>query len=67
MNEERLIELETRIAFQEQGIQELSDVIFRQQQQIDQLDQLCKLLLHKMQDVETASPGKPADEKPPHY
>ncbi|MFZ5659758.1 MAG: SlyX family protein [Pseudomonadota bacterium] len=35
--EERLVELETRVAFQENTLQELNDVVVRQQQEIDQL------------------------------
>lgn len=67
MHEERLTELETRVAFQEHTINELSDEIYRQQKQITHLEQLCKLMLQKLQDVSAELPGKPVDEKPPHY
>lgn len=67
MHEERLTELETRVAFQEHTIHELSDEIYRQQKQITHLEQLCKLMLQKLQDVSADLPGKPVDEKPPHY
>lgn len=66
MSEERLAELEMRVAFQEQHLQELSDELYRQQQQVSQLDRLCRLLLQKWQELPSA-PGKPGDEKPPHY
>lgn len=36
---ERLVELEVRVAFQEQTLQELNRVVIRQQQQIDRLMQ----------------------------
>lgn len=34
---ERLVELETRLAFQDQTIEELHEVIYRQQGQLDEL------------------------------
>lgn len=36
--EERLIELETRLAFQEKTLEELNEVVIRQQSQIDLLE-----------------------------
>ncbi|HVK98876.1 MAG TPA: SlyX family protein [Dongiaceae bacterium] len=65
--DERLIELETRVAFQEHSLQQLSDEMYRQQKQIERLDRLCQVLLQQLQDVSTALPGKTQDEKPPHY
>ena len=35
MSEERLIELETKLAFQETMVEELNEVVTRQQQQLD--------------------------------
>ncbi len=67
MHDDRLTDLESRLAFQEHTIQELSDEIYRQQKQIVHLDQLCRLMLQKLQDVSATLPGKPVDEKPPHY
>ena len=37
MDEDRLVEIETRLAFQEDTLQQLNDVICRQQDQIDRL------------------------------
>ncbi|NPU93569.1 MAG: SlyX family protein [Gammaproteobacteria bacterium] len=65
--EDRITELETRIAFQEHNLQELSDEMYRQQKQIERLDNICRMLLQQMQDVSSALPAKPQDEKPPHY
>jgi len=65
--EQRLIDLETRIAFQEDAIQDLSDVLYRQQQQLDRLEQMCNLILQRLQDLPAGSGGNGGDERPPHY
>ena len=66
--EDRIIEIETKVAYQEHSISELSDVIYRQQQQIDQLERLCNALTERLQDMtDTASSDKAGHEKPPHY
>jgi SlyX protein len=66
--DERLIEIETKLAYQEHTISELNDVIYRQQQQIDQLERICKALTDRMQDMaETSTSDKGGYEKPPHY
>lgn len=65
--EEKFIDIETRMAFQDDTIQQLSDVIYRQQQQIDKLEKTVQLLVDKVQDLMHDFPGKVVDEKPPHY
>ena len=41
MSEERLVEIETKIAFQEQTIKDLNDVLCEQQQEIEKLGSIC--------------------------
>ncbi|MAR91734.1 MAG: SlyX family protein [Pseudomonadota bacterium] len=65
--ENRIIDIETRLAFQDDTINQLSDVIYRQQQQIDQLDKTVQLLVDRLQDLLRNGPEKVLDEKPPHY
>jgi len=68
MDEERLIELETRFAYQEETLRVLNDIVARQQQQIDQLQQLCRQLIDRVARVgDSLSKSTPADEVPPHY
>ena len=67
MMQEKIIDIETRMAFQDDTIQELSDIIYRQQQQIDKLEKTVQLLLGKVQDLMQSQPGAEVDEKPPHY
>ena len=68
MNENRLIDIETRIAYQEDTIQQLNDVVTKQQRQIDRLEDLAKLLTQRCQSLQsTESNNNIVDEKPPHY
>lgn len=68
MEEARVIDLETRLAYQEAGIQALSDAIAAQQKQIEQLERTCRWLLER---VRTSAPGpesaSASEEVPPHY
>ncbi len=68
MNENRLIDIETRIAYQEDTIQQLSDIVAKQQRQIDKLADLSKLLTERYQSLQASDTGASIDdEKPPHY
>lgn len=65
--EQRLTDLETRIAFQEDSIQTLSDELYRQQKELERVQQLCNLMLQQLQDMPSSGAPGPVDEKPPHY
>lgn len=68
MIEQRLVEVETKLAYQEDTLQALNDVICQQQKQIDQLEAACKLLVDRIKALATTNDSsQPADEKPPHY
>lgn len=68
MSEERFIDLESRLAHQDQLLNELNDVVTAQQAQILQLDELCKSLFSRVRSLGDAMPaGGPGDERPPHY
>jgi SlyX protein len=66
---DRLIEIETRLAFQEDTIQALNAEVCRQQKQIEQLEATVKALIDRYRQLSAeADPGqKPAHERPPHY
>ena len=66
--EQRLMDLETRIAHQDQSIHELSEEIFQQQKQIALLEDRCRRLLERLESIAAAeTAGGPGDEIPPHY
>lgn len=68
MSENRFIDIETRIAYQEDTIQQLNDVVAKQQKQIDKLEELSKLLTDRYQSLQSATVNiDSANEKPPHY
>ena len=62
-----IVELEVKIAFLEQNITELSDVLYSQQQQID----LLKSDQHRMQtqlmSLDKDDQHDSDDQPPPHY
>ena len=68
MSEERFVDLETRLAHQDQLLHELNDVVTDQQAKIMQLEELCRSLLDRVRSLgEGLSAGDPGDERPPHY
>ena len=68
MSEERFIDLESRLAHQDNLINELNDVVTSQQEKIMQLDELCRSLLVRVRSLGEALPDAgPGDERPPHY
>lgn len=65
--EDRLNEIEIKISYNEDLLDELNRTVFRQQQQIDALIAEMRILRDQ---VRTAEPGEPRnlrDEIPPHY
>jgi SlyX protein len=69
MDKDRLIEIETKLAFQEDTLQALNDVVCRQQAQIEQLEARLTLWVDRVRQMAESQVtiNKPADEKPPHY
>jgi len=66
--EQQIIELETKLAFQEDLLQELNTHIITQQSQIDKLTALCNLLKDQYKEIVSSLPDAASgDEVPPHY
>lgn len=66
--EDRFIDLETRLAYQDEALRVLSDTVARQQKQLDQIEHLCRQLLERVKSQTTeVFKGTAADEIPPHY
>jgi uncharacterized coiled-coil protein SlyX len=68
MNSDDIERIETRLAFLERANGELSDVVFRQQQEIQSLRVRVAALSHRLAAAESADPLRTLeDERPPHY
>ncbi len=68
MEEERFIELEVKLAYQEDTLKALDNVVCRQQDSIDRLEQTCSYLMQRLREVTQNAPLEELDqEKPPHY
>ena len=65
--QDRLTEIEIKIAHVEQSLSELSDVLVRQQAHIDKLERGLEQLKELQAEAGVSAAGDPGDEKPPHY
>jgi len=65
---DRIIELETKLAFQEDTISQLNEVVCRQQNQLDELIQKCETLTSSTKILTDKLTDEDDDGvKPPHY
>jgi SlyX protein len=67
ISESKLIDLETKIAYQEDTIQTLNEVVCRQQQQIDHLETTFNTLFQRFQTLSDTVEQITPDDTPPHY
>ena len=68
MTEARIVELEIRLAYQEDLIQTLNQVVADQQIQLSKLEETCKILHHKIASLAfSGHDAEAGDERPPHY
>jgi SlyX protein len=68
-NEERLMDLEVRIARQDDLLDTLNTQVYRQQKKIDELQALNVALANRMREFAISASERTAqvDERPPHY
>jgi SlyX protein len=68
MEPARLHDLEMRIAHLERGLQELSDVLVRQQKELDRAVERNQVLAQRLASLQDSDDGStPREERPPHY
>lgn len=69
--DQRILELETQLAFQEDSLQKLNDVLVNQQQRLDALEVAVRHYEKRLQEVQHGVGGdaEPSlqDQIPPHY
>ncbi|SDS72419.1 SlyX protein [Halopseudomonas xinjiangensis] len=66
-HEQRLVDLEARLAFQDDTIQTLNDMVSRQQLELDKLNRALELLARRQADIAASIPMDSEDAPPPHY
>ena len=68
MSTEAIERLEMKIAFLERANNDLSDVVYRQQREIQGLRARIEALAERVGSMRSADEGRtPEDERPPHY
>ncbi|MDH4235479.1 MAG: SlyX family protein [Gallionella sp.] len=68
MSDERIEKIETKLAYQEDLIEELNKSVYRQQQKLDRLEATCHALAqHIASQAESVKDGQISHERPPHY
>lgn len=67
MTEQRLIDIEIKLAHHEHTIAELNQALSDQQAQLTRLEALCKSLAEKVRSQSGDLDMPPQDERPPHY
>ena len=65
--ESRLAEIETKLSFSEELLETLNRTVYRQQQQIDQLQIELRALREQVRTALPAELRNLRDEIPPHY
>lgn len=67
MTETRLIDIETKLAYLEDTVLKLNDIVCEQQQQIQTLERKNQLLIERFQELNASNQDSAQEQKPPHY
>lgn len=67
MHDESLEQVQSKIAYLERAMAELSDVVFRQHQEIQVLEAQLKIVKERLEGPPSEEMRSGAEERPPHY
>ena len=68
VDDEKVIDIETKLAHQEHLLSALNNALSNQQSQISALEQLCQSLVERIRALSEAGGGNDDnDERPPHF
>jgi SlyX protein len=68
MDERALIEVETKLAFQEEALRRLNEALVDQQNRVAELERICRALVERIARMtDEVHKGSAAEEVPPHY
>lgn len=65
--EQRIIEIESKLAYQEDLLQTLNNVVYRQQEKINQLEAQNSELVERLKSLIDERDNETEAEPPPHY
>lgn len=66
-NKSEIIELQTRVAFQDEALQTLSDTVARQQRLLEELQQDVEELQRQLRALQPSEVEGETEPPPPHY
>ena len=67
MSEDRLVDIEVKLAHQDQLLVDLDRIVTDQQAKIMQLEELVSTLIDRVRAIGEGASDSPQDERPPHY
>jgi len=68
LDEDRVIDIETKLAHQEHLLSELNHALTEQQAQVSRLETLCQSLIDRVKSLSaTVAADEALDDRPPHY
>jgi SlyX protein len=67
MSEDRLVDIEVKLAHQEQLLSDLDQVVTDQQAKIMRLEDWCTELSDRVRSAGEGATDAPHDDRPPHY
>ncbi|MFM9434314.1 SlyX protein [Janthinobacterium sp. CG_23.3] len=65
-NEDRFIDIEIKLAHQEDMVESLNQLVYEQQKRINKLEAMCGALAQRIRDNSDGG-ANPVNDKPPHY
>lgn len=65
--EDRFVDIEIKLAYQEDLVESLNQIVYQQSQRIDQLEALVGKLGEHIRNNSQSTPGMLPNERPPHY
>lgn len=65
--ESRIADLEARLAFQDDTIQTLSDVLVEQRRLVDRMHLQLQALARRLEEMQSSIGGEEDEAPPPHY
>jgi SlyX protein len=67
VSDKTIEQLEVRIAYQDDTINQLSDQLYAQSREIGRLSECCRRLDERLKRIADGDVSSPQDETPPHY